>query len=322
MVIQPSLRRRIRLLSTVCIVILVLLTSNLGLALLHFAGPNLPTTDYRSAVGAQEPRKLIDLDGVTIAFTESGGADRPVLLCMHAIGHGARDFEDLARRMKDRYRVIAFDFPGQGNSGPDRHPASATRYAVLLTMFIERLNLHSVTLIGNSIGGATAVRYASTHPAEVKSLVLCDSGGLGPVDATGRFFIGLFVHYFAAGSRGALWFPWTFARYYDQVLTGAPARQERERIVRSAPETAPILQQAWESFADPQENLSPLLPQIRCSVLLAWAKNDFILPLQAVRPAFDRFPNHRLEVFDGGHAAFLEDPDHFERTLRAFLDGI
>ena len=322
MVIQPSLRRRAGFLLALCIFTVLLLISNLGMALVHFGGPKLPETNYRSAVGAQEPRKIINLDGVTIAFTDTGGADRPVLLCMHAIGHGARDFEDLAHRMNDRYRVIAFDFPGQGNSGPDPHPASATRYAVLLTMLIERLNLHSVTLIGNSIGGATAIRYASTNPAEVKSLVLCDSGGMGPVDRTGRFFIGLFVHYFAAGSRGALWFPWTFARYYDKVLTGAAARQERERIVRSAPETAPILEQAWESFADPQENLSSLLPQIRCPVLLAWTKNDVILPLQANWPAFNRLPNHRLEVFEGGHAAFLEDPDHFERTLREFLNAL
>jgi pimeloyl-ACP methyl ester carboxylesterase len=322
MVIQPSLSRRIGFLLAICVVTIVLLTCNLGLALVHFAGPDRPTTNYRSAVGAQEPRKIINLDGVAIAFNDTGGSHRPVLICMHAIGHGARDFEDLSSRMRDRCRVIAFDFPGQGNSGPDPRPASATRYAVLLTMLIERLNLHSVTLIGNSIGGATAVRYASTHPAEVKSLVLCDSGGLGPVDRTGRFFIGLFVQYFAAGSRSARWFPWTFARYYEKVLPGVPARRERERIVRSAYETAPIMKQAWESFANPEEDLSSLLPQIRCPVLFAWARNDVILPLQATSPALTRLANHRLEVFDGGHAAFLEDPDHFERTLREFLNTI
>jgi pimeloyl-ACP methyl ester carboxylesterase len=52
---------------------------------------------------------------------------------------------------------------------------------------------------------------------------------------------------------------------------------------------------------------------------LAWAKNDSVIPLEFSRPNFVRFPNHQLEVFAGGHAAFLEDPDRFEAKLRAFL---
>lgn len=49
---------------------------------------------------------------------------------------------------------------------------------------------------------------------------------------------------------------------------------------------------------------------------------NFVLPLKRNAPAFDRFPNHRLEGFEGGHAAFLEDPDRFERTLRLFLEDV
>lgn len=98
-----------------------------------------------------------------------------------------------------------------------------------------------------------------------------------------------------------------------------PAREERERIVRSAYEIAPILEQAWKSFANPEENLNPVLHEVRCPVLLAWAKEDFLIPLNGTEPAFQKFRNHRLEVFDAGHAAFIEDPNHFEQCLRRFL---
>jgi hypothetical protein len=77
-------------------------------------------TKYRSAVGAQQPSTLV-LDGISISYTDSGGSG-PVVICLHAIGHGARDFEDLSRRLSPQYRVIALDFPNQGNSGPDSHP--------------------------------------------------------------------------------------------------------------------------------------------------------------------------------------------------------
>jgi pimeloyl-ACP methyl ester carboxylesterase len=244
------------------------------------------------------------------------------VICLHAIGHGARDFEDLSRRFGPQYRVIALDFPNHGNSGVDSQPASATRYTEILTQFIENLHLPSVVLLGNSIGGAVSIRYASLHPERVKAIVLCDSGGLGPPGPVGQIFIGAFVQFFAAGSRGAFWFPWAFDRYYLRVLLKPAAQEERDRIIRSAYEIAPTLEQAWRSFGRPEENLAALLPQIRCPVLLAWAKDDFVVPLKRSARSFQAFPDHRLEVFEGGHAAFLADPDGFKQALRGFLNRV
>jgi pimeloyl-ACP methyl ester carboxylesterase len=76
---------------------------------------------------------------------------------------------------------------------------------------------------------------------------------------------------------------------------------------------------AWKSFARREENLLPILSQVQSPVLLAWAKDDFVLPLSRNKPSFRKFPNHCLEVFDGGHAAFLQDPDRFELALCRFL---
>jgi pimeloyl-ACP methyl ester carboxylesterase len=314
---QPLLNRPSILISLIGAALLIAA----GLFMMGFIGKSPQSarqTDYRAAVGAQEPRKFVSVDEVPLAYTDSGGSG-PVIICLHAIGHGARDFEDLSRRLSPDYRVIALDFPGQGNSGSDSQPASGTRYTQLLEGFVDQLDIRSATLLGNSIGGAVAVRYAHTHPDRVDALVLCDSGGLQPVDRAGRFFIGVFVQFFAAGRRGASWYPWAFDKYYRHVLPGDAAHDERARIVRSAYEIAPVLEQAWRSFAKPEENLGPILHEVRCPVMLAWAKDDFVLPLKGAEPALQQFPRHELEVFDGGHAPFLEDPDHFEQALRSFL---
>ena len=277
-------------------------------------------TNYRSAVGAQQPSTLV-LDGISISYTDSGGSGL-VVICLHAIGHGARDFEDLSRRLSPQYRVIALDFPNQGNSDPDSQPASATRYTQILAQCIDKLHLPGVVLLGNSIGGAVSIRYASQHPELVKAIVLCDSGGLGPPGPLGHIFIGAFVQFFAAGRRGAFWFPWAFGRCYRKVLLKPAAHEQRDRIIRSAYEVAPTLEQAWRSFNRPEENLASLLPHVRCPVLLAWAKDDFVVPLKRSAPSFQVFPYHRLEVFEGGHAAFLEDPGRFELALRGFLNQV
>jgi 4,5:9,10-diseco-3-hydroxy-5,9,17-trioxoandrosta-1(10),2-diene-4-oate hydrolase len=275
-------------------------------------------TQFRLAVGAQRPHKVAVLDGVSIAYSDSGG-DGPALICLPAIGHGARDFEGLSQRLASQYRVLALDWPAQGDSGPDPLPASATRYANLLSEFIDQLNLKTVALIGNSIGGAASIRYSSTHPERVRGLVLCDSGGLGEPTFKSRVFIAGFVQFFAAGRRGAFWYPRAFGNYYKHVLITASARKERDRIVRSAYEIASPSEQAWTSFGRPEENLLRLLPKIQCPVLLAWAKQDLVIPLKSSERYFELIKDHQLEVFEGGHAAFLEDPDHFERSVRAFL---
>ena len=275
---------------------------------------------FRAEVGAQRPVKRIELDGVSLAYHDTGG-DGPVLVCLHAIGHGARDFEDLGRRLAAGHRVIALDWPGQGNSGPDSQPACGLRYTHLLELFADHLKLRSFVLIGNSIGGAAAVRYAGRHPERVSALVLCDPGGIGPApNPLVAGYIEKQAAFFETGVRGDPAFGPAFRAYYEKVLIAPAAQAERERIIRSAYEIAPVLAQAWHSFARPEESLWDIVPTLRSRVLFAWAKDDQIIPLAASRPAIARFADHQLEILQGGHAAFLEDPDAFEYVLRQFLE--
>lgn len=77
---------------------------------------------------------------------------------------GARDFAGLRTALCDRHRVIALDWPDHGNSGGDREPASALRYGALLAGFADALGLADVVVLGNSIGGGAALRFAAARP--------------------------------------------------------------------------------------------------------------------------------------------------------------
>src|SRR5262245_12720077 len=121
----------------------------------------------RAALGAASGKAAI-VDGVRLAYDDDGVG--PPIVCLHAIGHGASDFSRLQARLRQRHRVIAVDWPGQGRSGADRVPPSAARYAELLDGLLDALALPSVVLIGNSIGGAAALRYAASHPQRVERL--------------------------------------------------------------------------------------------------------------------------------------------------------
>jgi len=259
-------------------------------------------------------QRYIDVDGVRLAVTRIG-TGAPVV-CLNAIGHDAQDFAPLAARIGDRFELICIEWPGHGDSGPDREPAGATRYAELLERVMQALDVDAPIVIGNSIGGAAAIRYAATHA--VRALVLCDSGGLVAVTPTVARFCRLFERFFAAGARGAAWYPRAFAWYYRLVLPAPAAAEQRARIVARARALAPTLRDAWASFGKPDADMRDLAAALDVPIWVAWARRDRVIPLAACKPALDRLRDGRVDTFDAGHAAFLEQPDEFARGFIAF----
>ena len=274
-----------------------------------------PGPDLHPAAGDTTSR--LELDGVSLAYRDEG--EGLPLLCLHAIGHGAADFRGLRARLRRPVRLLALDWPGHGSSGPDRAPLSATRYAELAAGFLARLGLRRVVLLGNSIGGAAALRVAATDRERVRALVLCNPGGLAPVDALARGFTRAMAAFHAFGARGGRGYGAAFALYYRSVLQRRAAAWRREEIVARARDAAPLLAEAWRSFGAPDADQRALVPEIRQPVLLAWATRDPVISLWLARRAIERFPDARLERFPAGHAPFLETPEAFAASLDRFL---
>jgi 4,5:9,10-diseco-3-hydroxy-5,9,17-trioxoandrosta-1(10),2-diene-4-oate hydrolase len=274
----------------------------------------------REALGATDGIRRVEVDGVSLAYSDGG--DGPVVLCLHAIGHGARDYEPLAGRLRKNYRVIALDWPGHGRSAPDPKPASIVRYAGLLEGFVAALGLSGVVLVGNSIGGGAAIRFAAGHASLVHGLVVENPAGLIRIDSAVRAVTRSLSRLFAAGAAGAPWFPVAFAAYYRMVLPSGAAAEQRARIVAAGVESAPVLAQAWASFGDADSDLRATASGLRAPVLVTWSMRDRLNPLARSRTAIERIPGVRVEEYDGGHSPHLEQLDAFETSLRAFLTRI
>ncbi len=269
-----------------------------------------------SGAAGKDVGKEVVLDGVRLAYDDEGAG--PLLVCLHSIAHGARDFETLRQRLRGAYRVVALDWPGHGRSAPDRFPADAGRYAELLERFLDALGEPAV-LLGNSIGGAAAIRVAARRPDRVRALVLVDTGGLSPRNVVTRSFTAVMAAFFRAGARGARWFPRAYAFYYARVLQEPAAAEQRRRVVAAGREMAPRLAEAWSSFGRASADVRKEAWALACPVLVAWAERDVVIPLRLHRAAIARIPDATLEVFPGGHAPFLESPDRFFPSLERFL---
>jgi 4,5:9,10-diseco-3-hydroxy-5,9,17-trioxoandrosta-1(10),2-diene-4-oate hydrolase len=275
------------------------------------------STNFRAAVGARKPVTWIDAGGTRLAAMRRGKG-KPVL-CLHALGHGSRDFEPLANLIGDAFEIIALDWPGQGLSPAAGETPTASRYETLLRAAMDDLKIDRAILIGNSIGGAAALRLAAAAPERVAALVLCDAGGLVALTPLTRFLILKKAAFFAAGERDAKWFARAFRFYYRWIVLPR-ARAEADRIIAAGYEIAGVLRRAWEGFAQADADIRDLAQRVKCPVFVAWAKSDRVAIWSLCANAARSFPDVRIEFFRGGHAAFLEDTERFARAFRQFAE--
>src|ERR1700730_1789638 len=126
---------------------------------------------------AQPSSKTVGLNGLALHYLEWGEAEAPDIVCVHGYTGSADAFNALARHLEDRYRILALDVRGHGESAWS--PTGAYSYADQagdLAEFPARLGLGKFVLIGHSIGGIIAMAYAAEHAHRLLGLVINDIG--------------------------------------------------------------------------------------------------------------------------------------------------
>ncbi|RIJ21635.1 alpha/beta hydrolase [Henriciella barbarensis] len=118
-------------------------------------------------------------DGLDLFAKSYGPEDAPLsVLCMHGLTRNHKDFEPMIERLGDRYRFIAVDVRGRGQSdwttNPDTY--SPQIYAQDMFALADQLQLSRMALIGTSMGGLMAMIMAKVAPERVSGMVLNDVG--------------------------------------------------------------------------------------------------------------------------------------------------
>lgn len=127
------------------------------------------------------------VNGLRIHFLEWGTPEAQPLVMLHGIARVARNFAHLAPHFAARYRVIAIDVRGHGDSDWDPKGAYLVEdYTADLAALAERLGLRDVVLWGNSTGGRIAQMYAGTHPERVSAVIVEDVGPERPAAISNR----------------------------------------------------------------------------------------------------------------------------------------
>lgn len=124
------------------------------------------------------PRRLKHDYKVSVAYTDWGPADAPLLVCCGGVANVAMRFNYLASDLSQDFRVICMDWLGRGRSGwlAAEEDYSLSTYAEQLRQMILHLGRGPVAVLGSSMGGSAAIEMIARHPRLVSRLILNDVG--------------------------------------------------------------------------------------------------------------------------------------------------
>jgi pimeloyl-ACP methyl ester carboxylesterase len=276
----------------------------------------------RLLAGAPVTERRLDLAGVSTAVLERG--DGPPVVLLHGQGGWAGMWLPVVPELSRAHRVVAPDLPGLGASQAPDGPPDAVGVLRWLDELIERTCQAPPALVGASLGGSIAARFAIARPQRLSRLVLVSSGSLGRFrPAPGLAFA--MVRFVARPSEH------TYQGFLRQVAVD-PARVRTLLGDRWAASQAYLLQLARTPSVRaanrrllrelgtrriPPEDLA----RIAVPTALVWGRHDRVMRLRIAERASVRYgwPLHVVE--DAGHFA-VERPEAFRAALRAALgDG-
>jgi 4,5:9,10-diseco-3-hydroxy-5,9,17-trioxoandrosta-1(10),2-diene-4-oate hydrolase len=263
----------------------------------------------------------VDVDGpLKLHYHEAGiGNDQTVVL-LHGGGPGASSWTNFSRNiavLAERFHVLAVDQPGYGHSDKRAEHGQFNHYAArALKGLFDELGVGRVPLVGNSLGGGTAVRFALDYPDRAGKLVLMGPGGLSvnlfaPDPTEGVKRLGKFS---VEPTRENLE---AFLRVmvYDQKLI-TPELVDQRFALASTPESLTATRAMGMSFSGADFELGMMWREVyklRQPVLLIWGREDRVNPLDGALVALKTIPR--------AHWAQVEKFDEFNKLTVDFLGG-
>ncbi|MDO5036684.1 MAG: alpha/beta hydrolase [Tissierellia bacterium] len=254
-------------------------------------------------------KKIIDIQGHRIATLEVGQGDK-VAFVLHGWGTNIESVMGIVNALKDRYRVIAYEAYGHGESDDPKELIGTQDYADLVGKVMDYFGVERASFLGHSFGGKTLTIFAAQHPHRVDQLVLIDASGVHPkrgLDYYGR------VYTFKA-------LRWIYQRLFfwkeeSERLRGFYSKFGSEDYQASQG----IMRQVFVKVVN--EDTFTYFPKIQAETLLIWGRDDEATPLYMAREFEDKIPNAGLVLLEGGHYAYAEDYGTFQAVLRSFMKG-
>jgi pimeloyl-ACP methyl ester carboxylesterase len=264
--------------------------------------------------------RYVDVAGTTLRVRDTGPKTAPALILLHGFGSSLETWEPWAEALSADHRVVRFDLPGSGLSEPDRSGRyDDARSGELIASLMDRLAIDRAVLVGNSIGGRIAWKFAAAHPRRVAKLVLISPDGF----ASPGFEYGRAPRIPAALALMKVFLPKSLLRSNLAAAYAQPARLsdatvDRYQDLMLAPGSrAAMIERLRQTVL---EDPVPLLRGIDAPTLVMWGQQDKLIPFSNAADYMSTLPHATLVRFaDLGHVPHEESPAESLPPLRRFL---
>lgn len=266
--------------------------------------------------------KYVTLKGVEIHYMDEGTG--PPVVLSNASYHTTRAWDGMVENMADNFRIIRFDFPGNGLSGLDSEGRySPEFYGEIISALTEELGVGKFHLIGTSSGGTVAFRYAAANPDKIDRFILINSAGMPRTAVTdpNRARGSAFGRWVASHHQNKDWwrnalsstvtkrppFEWHVEMNYD--MNRRDDRRETGRLFRQNYITG-----------DP----SQVLNKITAPTAIMWGmRNPTVMHLEAnvIQLWMTGAPTLIKKYEELGHYPYIEEPELLASDISAFLSG-
>ncbi|WP_375337232.1 alpha/beta fold hydrolase [Rhizobium lentis] len=274
------------------------------------------------------------IEGLKVFYREAGPAIGPVVLLLHGFPTSSHMFRDLIPQLADKYRVIAPDYPGFGQSdSPDRAKFAYTfaTYAEIVDKLLSEIGATQYAMYVMDYGAPVGYRLALRHPDRVTGLIV--QNGNAYEEGLREFWDPIKAYWTNATPKrrsalgGLVSLETTKFQYTDGVKDLSrisPDTWLHDQTLLDRPGNREI---QLDLFYDYRTNV-PLYPHFqqffrerKPPTLIVWGKNDKIFPVEGAHPYLRDLPEAELHLLDTGHFALEDKLDEMVPLIRTFLDG-
>ncbi len=263
----------------------------------------------------------ITVAGIKLRVRDTGPRSAPALILLHGFGASLDTWQPWADALSAHYRVIRFDLPGFGLTGPDpTGDYSDARACQILAALMDHLRIQSATLIGNSLGGRIAWQFAAADPGRVTALILISPDG----------FASPGFDYDKAPDLPFIMklLPYTLPKFLLRAnLAVAYANPKNltldtldryQAFMRAPGDRTAMLARMQQTIL---KNPAPTLAKIKAPTLILWGAKDGMIPLSNAADYQRDIPNTTLVTLPTlGHVPFEEAPALSLPPVAQFLE--
>jgi pimeloyl-ACP methyl ester carboxylesterase len=253
--------------------------------------------------------RRVDIGGLSLHYLDWGG-DGPPLVMLHGLTGHAHTWDHTAAALSERYRVLALDQRGHGDSAW-APPYGGGQMADDLLAFLDALHLGEVTLMGLSMGGLVAFIFAASHPEQVRDLIVLDIGPEIAVAGARQVAAGLAANRVFGSEDEAV----AQARAFNPRPTEEALRHRVRHNLRPRPDGTltfkydDALRERGAIFDRSTDQLWAAWQAVGCPILLVRGDDSDILAVEtAQRMLASNARASLVGILDCGHSITLDNP--------------